>query len=77
MRSLRLFVIIAGLTALLGHTAAAQVLYGTLVGNVTDPSQGAVAGANVTLSSKETGLTKDTVVLLTAGFGLDTPDSPT
>src|SRR5207248_1390735 len=60
MRLLRLFVITTGLVSLLCGTAAAQVLYGTIVGNVTDPSQGSVAGAIVTLSSKETGLTKDT-----------------
>jgi len=49
-----------GLLSLLCGAAAAQVLYGTLVGIVTDPSQGAVGGATVTLSSRETGLTKDT-----------------
>ncbi len=36
---------------------SAQVLYGTLVGNVTDPQQGAIVGASVTISSKLTGFT--------------------
>ena len=33
----------------------AQVLYGNLVGTVTDPSQGAVVNSTVTLSNKATG----------------------
>src|SRR3954465_10851419 len=60
MRLLRRFLVTGGLLSLLCSSAAAQVLYGPLVGNVTDPSQGAVANASVTLSSRETGLTKDT-----------------
>ena len=42
-----------------GPSAYAQVLYGTLVGNVTDPQQGAVAGATVTLSNKATGFSQE------------------
>lgn len=60
MQVLRRFAITLGALSLLCDTAAAQVLYGTLLGNVTDPSQGAVIGATVTLSSRETGLAKDT-----------------
>ncbi len=37
----------------------AQVLYGTAVGNITDPQQGAVVGASVTLSNRATGYTVD------------------
>jgi hypothetical protein len=46
--------------SLAGLSAYAQVLYGTLVGNVTDPQQGAVAGATATLSNKATGFTQET-----------------
>ena len=35
-------------------SANAQVLYGTVVGTVTDPSQGAVAGASVTITNNAT-----------------------
>ena len=36
----------------------AQVLYGTLTGNVTDTSNGAVPGASVTIRNSDTGLTR-------------------
>src|SRR5438128_10918816 len=39
----------------------AQVLYGSLVGNVTDESQGAISGAEVTVTNKETSLTRKTL----------------
>jgi len=39
----------------------AQVLYGSLVGNVTDQSQGAISGAEVTITNKETNLTRKTL----------------
>ncbi|MEK7751562.1 MAG: TonB-dependent receptor, partial [Acidobacteriota bacterium] len=39
----------------------AQVLYGSLVGNVTDPSGSAVARAKVTVVSQETNLTRETM----------------
>ena len=37
------------------QTSNAQVLYGTLTGNVTDSSGAVVAGATVTITHKETG----------------------
>jgi hypothetical protein len=37
----------------------AQVLYGTLIGDVLDPSQAAVPKATVSVSNKATGLTRD------------------
>jgi hypothetical protein len=42
------------------YPAAAQVLYGSLVGNVTDETRGALPGATITLSNKETGATRET-----------------
>src|SRR5262245_195265 len=59
MRFVRLITNFAFFLLIAGQSLQAQVLYGTLVGNVTDASQGAVAGAAVTLSSKETGLTRE------------------
>jgi hypothetical protein len=43
------------MTVVLTASASAQVLYGTMLGNVTDPSQGAVSGAKVSLSNPSTG----------------------
>ncbi|MGH9846964.1 MAG: carboxypeptidase-like regulatory domain-containing protein, partial [Blastocatellia bacterium] len=40
--------------------ARAQVLYGSLVGNVTDQNGAVVAGATVTISDKTTGLMRET-----------------
>ena len=39
----------------------AQLLQGTIDGNVTDPSQAAVAGATVTVTNQGTTLSRDTV----------------
>src|SRR6267142_445084 len=43
---------------LLPHHGAAQVLYGSLVGNVTEESQSTVPGAEVTITNKETNFTR-------------------
>lgn len=48
------------MVCLLTPSANAQVLYGTVLGTVTDSSQGAVAGATVQLSNKQTGYTAET-----------------
>src|SRR6478672_3846463 len=52
-------VLLLCLTALLSGLAAGQVLYGTLVGNVTDPQQAAVVGAAVSIKSSATGYAAD------------------
>ena len=45
---------------LLSGTANAQVLYGNLVGNVTDPQQASITGATVSIKSTATGYSVDT-----------------
>jgi hypothetical protein len=40
----------------------AQVLYGTLIGTIQDESGAVVPGANVTIASRETGLSRETTV---------------
>ena len=58
------FAIIAGFILLLmcfsTLTASAQVLYGTLIGNVTDPSGAIVPNAKVDALNVQTGVTKST-----------------
>src|SRR5438093_5880294 len=59
------FVILAALVllALCGppSPAGAQVLYGSLVGNVTDETGAAIPGAMVTITHRETGASRDVV----------------
>jgi hypothetical protein len=46
----------------------AQVLYGSLVGNVTDETGAAVPGATVTVTHKETGASREAVTDTTGGY---------
>src|SRR5258707_951636 len=58
-RFLLLFAV-ASLTWMVGTPVAhAQVLYGSLVGAVTDPSGAAIPSAAITLTNKETGVSRD------------------
>src|SRR5207302_7799148 len=54
---------LALLLALLGvftvNPARAQVLYGSVIGTITDQSDAIIPGATATLTSKETGLAKE------------------
>ena len=54
-----LTILLAGLL-ILAQPALPQVLYGSLVGNVTDPQQAAVVGATVTIKNGATGYTAET-----------------
>ncbi len=58
---LRGLLLVGLLWAVSGHTASAQVLYGSVVGTVTDQSDAVVPNASVTLTSKDTGLSKDAI----------------
>jgi hypothetical protein len=64
MRCSALRLLVASCVALLicsmASTASAQVLYGSVVGSVKDAQGGAVPGASVTITNKDTGLTLDT-----------------
>ena len=57
---LRLIAVILTVFCLAAGFALGQVLYGTLVGIITDPQQAAVVGASVTIKSNATGFSKET-----------------
>lgn len=48
--------------------ASAQVLYGSIVGNVQDTSGAAIPGATVTITNRETGLARTAVTNDTGGY---------
>src|ERR1700736_2966233 len=52
--------------------AQAQLLQGTIDGNVTDPSQAAVAGAQVAATDERTNATRDTITNSAGGYTLPT-----
>ncbi|HXW05626.1 MAG TPA: TonB-dependent receptor [Vicinamibacterales bacterium] len=55
--------VVGTLISLIGlpSAIAAQVLYGSIVGNVTDETRGAVPGATVTITHNETGVAREAV----------------
>jgi hypothetical protein len=61
MGMVRSAVILLGLLVALDGALSAQVLYGTVLGNVSDPSQAAIPHAAVTLSNSETGVSRSTL----------------
>src|ERR1051326_3247285 len=60
-RAIVMILTIATLTSLRSHSAAAQVLYGSLVGNVTDINAAVIPSATVTATDQSTGITRSTV----------------
>src|SRR5438093_13510232 len=75
------FVILAALVllALCGppSPAGAQVLYGSLVGNVTDETGAAIPGAMVTITHRETGASRDVATDATGAYRFPTVQSVT
>ncbi len=51
-------IVVAVFFLMAAQTADAQVLYGSITGNVVDPSQAAVPGATVTITHRETAQTR-------------------
>src|SRR5215510_3246152 len=63
------FVLAAFLVAgLLSGAARAQALYGSIVGNVTDPQGAVLTGVSVTITNTGTGLKLNTVTDDTGGY---------
>jgi hypothetical protein len=60
------------LTAAAPPSAIAQVLYGSLVGNITDDTGGALPGATVTITHTETGATHEAVTDNAGAFRFST-----
>ncbi len=52
--------------------AHAQILYGSIVGNVKDPSEAAVAGATVTVTQRDTNQTRQTATNEVGGYSFPT-----
>src|SRR2546428_235089 len=75
------FVILAALVllALCGppSPASAQVLYGSLVGNVTDETGAAIPGAMVTITHRETGASRDVATDAAGAYRFPTVQSGT
>ena len=71
-RALALIPIALLLLLTLPAAAGAQVLYGSLVGNVSDDTGAAVPGATVTIRNKETGTSRDTTTDATGAYRFDT-----
>lgn len=61
---------LGALSALAVRPATAQVLYGSVIGTVTDQSDAVVPGATVTLTSKDTGLSKEATTDVSGRYSL-------
>ena len=58
LQAVRALLLLAVLIAASASSASAQTLYGSLVGNITDPSGAAVPGATVVVTNPDTGFTR-------------------
>src|SRR5258708_7469624 len=76
-RGIRVLFVLAVCTGLFHVPAAAQVLYGSIVGSVKDSSGAAVPGAPVTIANKETGQTRTSVTNEEGGYSFPTVQSGT
>lgn len=66
-RDLLLAVVVSAMTA---NTGAAQALYGSLVGNVTDETGAALPGATISVTQRETNLVREVVANATGGYNV-------
>src|SRR5271168_3679611 len=72
-RKLFLVSLLAGLSALVSvRPAQAQLLQGSITGNVTDASQAAVAGAKVVATEQTTNFSRDTTTNAAGVYNLPT-----
>ena len=62
------------LICLVPRPAASQVLYGSILGDVKDSTGASLPGANVVITNKNTGLTRETVTDTAGHFNF--PDLP-
>src|SRR5687767_13587647 len=69
-RLLPRIVLLGALCVMYATGAAAQNVYGSLVGNVTDSSGGAIPGATVTATQTETNLTRETVTNASGAYSI-------
>jgi hypothetical protein len=69
-RGWQVAVLLALAIVLTSSAAFAQILYGSVVGVVKDPSGGTVPGATVTIVNKETNLTKEAVTDADGAFNI-------
>ena len=65
-------ILLAIVLAAVQHEAAAQILYGSVVGNVKDPSDAAIGNASVVLTNKETNQERQTNTNDSGGYSFPT-----
>jgi len=66
------FLVVLGSLTVWVEPAQAQLLQGSITGNVTDASQAAVVGAKVVATEQTTNFTRDTTTNATGGYNLPT-----
>jgi len=67
-RTFRVCCLLASLLVLFAQTASAQVLYGSIVGSVSDPTGAAVPGATITATNKQSGIQRQTTSNDSGGY---------